>query len=159
MTAPSAAPESADTHERANPCGTPPPPAADPPGPPDSIPITPDPGERQNQRHPAITHRPTGPQTTGADAPARWQQLEDQLAQVRARLKNETDTALASIDQCLTRLQALRQKLAAHLPAPGHATTPDGAASLQGHGRAGPTTVLDLVRLQSRPVREGPEAE
>ncbi|MGW3230711.1 hypothetical protein [Kitasatospora sp. NPDC001095] len=54
--------------------------------------------------------------TTGApDPPAaaeeRWQRLEDQLVAVGHRMRTDGDAALASLDACLARLEAIREAL------------------------------------------------
>ncbi len=58
--------------------------------------------------------------TMTSDAPdhatveQRWQRLQDQLDQVGDRTRAEIGAAIASIDVCLARLEALRQHLTDH---------------------------------------------
>ncbi|MEV8100522.1 hypothetical protein [Kitasatospora sp. NPDC085879] len=54
------------------------------------------------------------PDTTAAD---RWQHIEDRLAAIERRIREQSSTAIATIDACLTRLDALRHDLA-HGPWP-----------------------------------------
>ncbi|WBP84549.1 hypothetical protein [Kitasatospora cathayae] len=46
-----------------------------------------------------------------AAAEKRWQRIEDQLAAVGHRMRTDSDAAIASIDDCLARLDALREAL------------------------------------------------
>ncbi|MGW2378366.1 hypothetical protein [Kitasatospora sp. NPDC001683] len=54
--------------------------------------------------------------TTGAPDPLaaaeeRWQRIEEQLAAVGHRMRTDGDAAIASLDVCLARLEAMREAL------------------------------------------------
>ncbi|MEU8517685.1 hypothetical protein AB0C76_39840 [Kitasatospora sp. NPDC048722] len=59
------------------------------------------------------------PHTT-ATAEERWQHIEDRLADIERRIREHGTAALATIDACLGRLDALRHDLA-HRPWPPQA--------------------------------------
>ncbi|MFF8772487.1 hypothetical protein [Kitasatospora sp. NPDC015120] len=62
-----------------------------------------------------------------AGAEARWQRIEDRLAAVGHRMRTGSDAAIASIDGCLARLDALCDALRAHAgqETPGGVHPPD----------------------------------
>ncbi|MFE9423205.1 hypothetical protein ACFYNO_09590 [Kitasatospora sp. NPDC006697] len=83
-------------------------------------------------------------------AEERWQRIRQQLDRVRRRVRSETDPAIAALDDCLRRLDALRDGLARAPAAPGPgdqlrvraqpvASQPAGALVHQGSGRSGVT--------------------
>ncbi|WP_030398607.1 hypothetical protein [Kitasatospora purpeofusca] len=63
------------------------------------------------------------PRTTTED---RWQHIEDRLAAIERRIREQSSAAIATLDTCLTRLDALHHDLT-HRPWPPQAspTPPD----------------------------------
>ncbi|WP_030271481.1 hypothetical protein [Streptomyces sp. NRRL B-24484] len=57
------------------------------------------------------------PDTTAEE---RWQHIEDRLAAIEHRIREHSSAALATLDTCLARLDALRHDLA-HRPWPPQA--------------------------------------
>ncbi|MER7753745.1 hypothetical protein [Kitasatospora sp. NPDC097643] len=62
-----------------------------------------------------------------AAAQDRWQHIEGRLAAIELRIREQNTAALATLDTCLARLEALRQSLATQ-PWPPRTGTPDGPA-------------------------------
>jgi hypothetical protein len=52
------------------------------------------------------------PDTTSEE---RWQHIEHRLAAIERRIREQSTAAIATIDACLSRLDALRHDLAGHV--------------------------------------------
>ncbi|GAA1090654.1 hypothetical protein [Kitasatospora arboriphila] len=65
-----------------------------------------------------MTATDDAPETT---TEARWQHIEDRLAAIERRIHEHSSAAIATIDTCLARLDALRHDLA-HRPWPPQAS-------------------------------------
>ncbi|WP_431676202.1 hypothetical protein [Kitasatospora sp. KL5] len=63
-----------------------------------------------------MTATNNAPDTTTEE---RWQHIENRLAAIERRIQEQSSTAIATIDTCLARLDALRNDLA-HEPWPPH---------------------------------------
>ncbi|MFJ1707392.1 hypothetical protein [Kitasatospora sp. NPDC088346] len=61
-----------------------------------------------------VTNDAPEPPATAED---RWQHIEDRLAAIERRIREQSSAAIATIDTCLARLDALRHDLA-HQPWP-----------------------------------------
>ncbi|WP_043473911.1 hypothetical protein [Kitasatospora sp. MBT66] len=78
------------------------------------------------------------PRTT-ATAEERWQHIEDRLAAIERRVREQSSAAIATLDTCLGRLDALRRDLA-HGPWPPQAfPAPADPASLPPRPTRAPT--------------------